>query len=289
MKKLSIILLLLSNACFAQRTKLIDSLIADAKASFYSDFNKTISLSNRIIKLSADINDLSRKGTGYNLKGIGYQFKGDIDSALIALQSARTIAVAAKDQLLLGKISANMGATYFRLAKYDKALSYGYEGLKIMEKLKDTIGISRMSADLANALGAMNQYYKSITYLKRSIYLATKVGDIPSTGNFYNSMGVAYNHLGKLKDAGAAFKKAMIIFKQNNNIKGQLTTLVNLAQLNILLNRPNSLTDLLAGEKIAAQLEDKQRGGELNILIAKQYRREGNYPEALKYINRGIA
>ncbi|MFD2144853.1 sensor histidine kinase [Mucilaginibacter antarcticus] len=94
--------------------------------------------------------------------------------------------------------------------------------------------------------------------------------------------------MSRLSEAEAAFQKALKIFKANNNIKGQLSTIVNVSELNNLLKRPVSIPDLMNGEKIAIQLEDKQRLGEIYNLLSQEYRRRGNTVEALKYIELSI-
>lgn len=288
-RQLIILLLLVSNTCLAQRTITIDSLMTIARANFYSDYKKTLALSNRIIKLSRNINDISREASGYNLKGIAYQFKGQVDSSLANLEKARLLATRVNEPQLSGKISANMGTTYFRIARYDKSLYYGFEGLRFMEKAKDTLGIARVMADISNTYIMQKRHDKAIETLNRAILLAQRVGDVAATGNFYNSMGVAYNEMEKRADAEAAYQKALKIFKANNNIKGQLSATVNVAELSFLLKRPLDLPDLLQAEKIATDLEDMQRLGEINTLLAKEYHRLGKLDDALKYIDRAIA
>jgi two-component system NarL family sensor kinase len=288
MKRLILLLLLISSVCFAQREKTIDSLLTLAKSNFFSDYNKTIALSNRAIRLSHATNNILKEATGYNLKGICYQFKGDIDSALVNLERAHTLVKRINDPVLSGKISGNFGSTYFRIGRYDKALLYGFEGLRMLERAKDTIGIARVTGDIANVFNMQKRYDKAIEYLKRAISLAQKAGDIASLGNFYNSLGATYNDLSKPEDAKDAFQKALKIFKQNNNIKGRLSTTVNVADLDKTLHKPLDMADLLEAEKIAIKLEDKQRLGEIYNILSYEYKRLGNNSEAIRYIGLSI-
>jgi two-component system NarL family sensor kinase len=288
MKRLVIILLLLSNACFAQPAKTIDSLIALARLSFYNDYNKTIALSNQIIKLSRQSNNLPNEATGYNIRGVGFQFKGDLDSALLAFNNSLAISRKLTDPVMSGKANANLGSTYFRMGKYDRSISYGYEALRYFEKAKDTASIARVTGDIANTFIMQARFDKAVESLKRAIVFAQKAGDAVSTGNFYNSLSIAYNGLKKWPEAEAASQKALEIAKANNNLKGQLSAIVNIAERSFNRKLTMNIAQLLQAEKIATELEDKQRLGEINTLFAKHYRGIGNYNQALKYITRAI-
>lgn len=289
MKRLIIILLLLSNVCFAQPAKTIDSLIALAKATFHNDYNKTIALSNQIIKLSRQNNNLSNEATGYNIKGVSFQFRGDLDSALVALSKCQAISKKLNDPVISGKATANLGSTYFRMGKYDKSISYGFEALRYFEKAKDTASIARVTGDIANTFIMQSRFDKAIVSLKRAIVFSQKGDDPLSTGNFYNSLSIAYDGVNKVPDADAASLKALEIAKANNNTKGQLSAIVNIAERDFRVKRPMNIPLLQQAEKMATELEDKQRLGEISALFAKHYRGIGNYNQALKYITRAIA
>ncbi|MFD2144852.1 hypothetical protein [Mucilaginibacter antarcticus] len=184
MKKIVLLLFLIPNICFAQRERTIDSLIDQAKKSFFSDYNKTIALSSRAIKLSRISKNFAKEATAYNIKGLGHQFKGELDSALASLQRAQVLAAKVNDPLLSGKISGSLGSTFFRLGKYDKSLYYGFEGLKFMEKARDTSGIARLMADIANSFIMQKLYNKAIEYLMRAIVLAQKLMKMPRRAIF---------------------------------------------------------------------------------------------------------
>nr|WP_294944939.1 sensor histidine kinase [uncultured Mucilaginibacter sp.] len=288
MKRLLLLLLLAPAMCCAQSVVQVDSLIALARKTMFNDYNKAIQLSASIIKQSHALNDPIREVTGLNLGGIARMMKGKLDSAMIYYEKAHTLAKKTNDLTSIAKVSANIGICYFRMARYDKALEYGLEGLSIHEKQNDTLAMARNMADIANIFITLHQPAKAIDYLKKAASMITKKGDRAALGNFYNSMGVAYTDLDKPALAAENYEKALANFKEFNNKKGQLSSIVNLSDLNIILKKPDNLNDLLVAEKIAKELEDDQRLSNIYLCMARVYRDKKEYPKALDYASLSV-
>ncbi len=178
-----------------------------------------------------------------------------------------------------------LGLGYYQLGKFDTALVYFKERLKIVVKLQDSMGI----AGVYDNIGAIQNHFgmseialelrinanKIYEALNKKIHLASGYVWI---GNIYKEQGeytVALNH----------YLKSLKIYQDENEEQYIAYSLVNISSIYRYLKQ-NDLAKEYAIEAKTIFEETKNPNGVGVSLhrLAKAYTQEGNYKNSIKYL-----
>ena len=90
------------------------------------------------------------------------------DSALIYLDSARTLSIEANLDKSLAKALHKIGTVYRHTSVYDKALDNYFEALRIAEEMSDSIQISDINSSIGNVYLNTDELDDALKYFEKS-------------------------------------------------------------------------------------------------------------------------
>lgn len=148
------------------------------------------------------------------LKGAIYFYRGKYDEGLAFYKIVLEHAFRLKDIILVGKISANLSANYIRQNRYDSALIYLENTLKIDQKNND----SNYIASDYNLFGICYHNLKLLDQANIEYKKALKFKPDPITlGTVYMNIGIVYSDLNENDSTLFYSRKAEAIFLKFNN------------------------------------------------------------------------
>lgn len=121
-----------------------------------------------------------------NEMAVFYHKQGDLDRALGCLAESEKRSRATNDLEQLGTSLGHHGAFLAVRGKYEEAYPYYREVLDIRTRLRDSVGLGYVLADLAEYHGHKGEVGKAAQYLQQSTDIRLKLGDV---------QGVAVNHV----------------------------------------------------------------------------------------------
>ncbi|WP_171815780.1 CHAT domain-containing tetratricopeptide repeat protein [Anabaena cylindrica] len=185
---------------------------------------------------------------------------------------------------------SNLGALYSSMARYEKALSFHLQALKIR---KNILGINH--PDTASSLNSLGVLYESMRSYKEALPLVQKALEIrinilginhPDTVTSLNSLGKLYESMRRYKEASPLFQKALEIHKNILGINHPNTaiSLNNLAGLYGSMGRHEEALPLyLQALEINTNILGTNNPDTANSLhnLGFLYKSMGRYKEAL--------
>lgn len=229
--------------------------------------------------------DFSAIGFLYINVADSYYYTGDIDKSFTFYELAKSYAIKAKNDRLLGYANLYIGYNESDLGQFSKASVSLKEASKQFVKIKDTFNI--LGAKIAlSVLYSKNAFYEEAKKEREeAIIIAKKNNNNISLRNLYFNAAEDYRRIKDPKSQINYLKKSQI---ENNKISNEiLSKPVILASLVKAYAENDSLSLAEAHFKTLEgfYLNNKTDNNRLNYLDAKKTLSfaQGNYNEALKY------
>lgn len=156
----------------------------------------------------------------YNYIGAAYYFLGNYQKALEYHQNDLSNAKRLKDQESMGRAYSNIGLVYRLLGKYDATLKYHNKHLEIAKFLGDKIGIVKAYGNIGNAHSCIGEYQKAISYYEKCLRTMEHLGDKEGMGLTYGNIGIAYDFLKDYQKALDYHQKHLEIAKSLDDKRG---------------------------------------------------------------------
>ncbi len=135
----------------------------------------------------------------------------DTQAALNYARKARELAEKLQQKDLLAEAFANIGSSYFNLARYDKALDYGYRALQLVDETSATL----TQAIAMQVIGCVNLYLgeneQAHHYFMQSAEILHKHDDMFAYSNALMNIGSAHFHKGEYQEALSYYLKTKSI------------------------------------------------------------------------------
>jgi signal transduction histidine kinase len=152
------------------------------------------------------LSELSRSYMRYSL----------LTSMELALE-AKGIADSLKVERLQAEAINRIGSVHLMFSNTEKATVYILKGLRMREKIHDSLGIAYSYTNLALLYAANNDFEKAIEYNEKSIELKKALGMESKLGANYNNMINYYNNIGNLDQALIWGYKTLEVAKKYHN------------------------------------------------------------------------
>jgi serine phosphatase RsbU (regulator of sigma subunit) len=130
---------------------------------------------------------------------------------------------------ILAETINNEGFYHRNLGNIPKALEYYHMSLKLLEELKDSIGMSFLYNNLGAIYQHQGSYSMSVHYHHKSLDLKKMLGDTAGMAHTYNNLGVVYQRFDSLEKAMEYFHKGQELYLKYNNVRGWSRGYYNLA------------------------------------------------------------
>ena len=223
------------------------------------EFQKAIDYSIEARAIAQELQDKGGEATVLVNLGLAYINKGLYNDAAATLNIAHKLAQdpESRNPDTEARVLNNLGLLQFFLGRYDEAISYWTQSVKVSEplsnpalsnKAKGSIGVALRArgrvqdaraaleealdlarrgndvraviywlGNLAGVYADLGSYEKSIEYYRQAITMARDAKDFQGQGRFTHGLGVTYLKQKKLKDAHASFDEALAIAKTSQD------------------------------------------------------------------------
>lgn len=201
----------------------------------------------------------------YSLNSIAnlYEQTGRPTKAIEAYLQALDFALQTGNALEIALVDENIGILHFHQRNYDKALEYYQQALKYLQAEGGQREIGGAHNNIASVHYARQEYNKAIEHYQQAIEYNLKGKNQQSLAYSYNDLGAVYKEIGRRADSRTYLKKALAIRQEINDLLGQVSTLINLANLAIEMKQPGPALQYL---EQAEEINDKV--GNPNIQLA---------------------
>ncbi|MFY0601864.1 MAG: response regulator [Cyclobacteriaceae bacterium] len=187
----------------------------------------------------------------------------------------------------VGKAQAlkNKAISYDIQGSSNEAIRYYHEALSILEKISDTLGISRLKNNLGIAYKNLNHIETARRFYDESISLKSMLGDVKGVAYGYNNIGELYQKKKDYKEALVFFTKAFVILDSLEDDRGRSSTLSNLATSHLELEDYNlAIGFILRSIKIDKGLKDQFNLSNSYLLLATAHLYNNRIDDGLEAI-----
>ena len=289
LKILSIILIILSNYCFAQQNTLSFSELKQAGNKYYKQCSFDSSLANykKALKLASNEND---KAEIYSNIGNVYEDLSKYKDALNYYKKTFSIYKKINDKKGISSALNQIGNIYYRWGNFEDAIKYYDKGLNIREKLNDKNGIASSLNNLGNIYYSWAKYNKALEYYLQAYNLKLNLKNLDELPTYIINIGSAYLSLKDYENARKYYNLALQKAKEQNNTQLISTCFINIGVLEFEQGRNN---EAIAYYKEAQKIILKNNSnlelayvlrniGEVYLVIKK-------YSEAKEYLLKSLA
>lgn len=237
------------------------------------------------LAIREEINDLTGIASIHNKLGIIDQKQGRLKDALEHQISALKIYQQLKHDKWIGYSLNNIAIIHNNLGNLEKALEYHQKALEYRIKLNDREGEATSYGNMANLFANMKDTVQAVDYYRRAIDLSRNLqkddllsanlsnmanifmarknynealklyneslkirentGDSKGISSTLSRIGTVYTETGKYRDAAKALNRSLQIAQSISTIEEQLSSLLGLAKLKALTNKPDSAIYLM--------------------------------------------
>jgi tetratricopeptide (TPR) repeat protein len=232
---------------------------------FYSlnAYDLTLECAKKTLQIAENEKNAYQKSQLFNLIGLILQNQGNLSESLEYLEESKKqireiqrTGIRLSSIPSIGGIIANLGWVYFRLGRYDQALSNYEEALEIVERMSDfgkpIVGV------ILNNMGELHRYKKNydlaIEYYERALKFYQELGNLTEKATTLGNIGLVYKLQKKYDIAREKYEEALRIEELLFDESGIATRLNNLGTLFLEQNEPQKAVEFI--EK-AANLAEK--------------------------------
>jgi serine phosphatase RsbU (regulator of sigma subunit)/uncharacterized protein HemY len=203
----------------------------------------------------------------------------------------RALVIADKNNSKKGRANAlwNLGAIYYRQAKYDTAIIYHEEALEIRQKIDDQKGIASSFNSIALIEAQKGNYAKALGFHLKSLNIREKLGDKRGMASSYNNIGNIYIQQKNYDLAIDNYERALKINQEINDEAQEATYLGNLGYSYMLKKNFVFATDyMLRSLNISEKNSDNYMIINNFINLGNTYKEQKKYPIAFDYLNKAM-
>lgn len=289
----------IDSAFFYARKSLIASKKIDDKKAIASSYNSLANCFEAFGKLDSatiyhqkgldlklQIGHKIGAADSYNNLGIIYDLKGDFALSLENYFKALKIYEEEKDVPVnkLPMVLGNIGIVYKKQKEYIKVLDYYKRALKIYETNNNSFGVVVIKGNIGSVLINTKDFKSSIKYSEEAKELYAKLGYDRYVPYMLNNIAIAKDSLNLKNEAQQYYKKAINLFKKDQNFYELAYALTGLASSYEKDKRYAEASDAL---KSALKIIDEKGFKELKLgaykLLANIEANLKNYKQAYSY------
>ncbi len=184
-----------------------------------------------------------------------------------------------------------LGITYYFLGNIDQSAQLFLKVLRVYEKNKDSLGISRESNNMGLAYQEDKAYPKSLEYFKQSLEIKLKIKDYPTLWTTYMNIGLTYSSLNEYDKALSNYIMGLDAWKVLKEEKNESYADI-ISEIGILYQTIDSLPQAEKYLKESIPFYEKSK---TDYRIARTYlnlgivsRKKGDLESALKYLKKSV-
>jgi len=184
----------------------------------------------------------------------------------------------------------NLGAVYFALGEYEKAINYHEQALAIAKSNGDKDGEAAGLGNLGIIYRSLGEYETAVSHFEQVLVIARTSGDKGSEGMSLNQLGSVYRFLGDYDTATHYHEQALAIFQLINDKTGEGNALGNLGIIyRSLGDYETAVSYMEQALAIAQEIGDKENEGIQLGNLGLVYGSVGEYEIAMGYHEQALA
>lgn len=208
--------------------------------------------------------------------------------------AAKRIAERIGDRYGVALAQKQIAFLYRQESKYDQAIEYYFNALRLYEALSDTRNIAEVLTGIGVVYSIKSEVSKTqgnplgLEYLSKAASLYEQLGDKRTLAKVVVNLGNAYWEVGDSAQALTHYYRAINLQRQLADTNDLATSFVGIGNVYFKQER---LDSALAYYQQALALSMQTGQSPVNIYnnLAAVYIQTGNYTKALQYLNKGLA
>ncbi len=218
-----------------------------------------------------------------NNKGYMAQEHGDISKALEYYFSALKLEEQIGDKRNLATTINNIAYIYMHQGGVDRSLEFVNKALALQVEIKDSSGIANSFNNLGNLYRNKNDLKRSLSYFEQSLAIQKKINNINGIAVCLSNIGDIYAKNGDPTKGIEHYLEAMKINQESNDKDAIAYNLNCLANVMFKTGKSDeALKYGIRGYTLAKEVNYIENIRNASFILYKIYRKQNNYPEALK-------
>ncbi|MDN5215957.1 tetratricopeptide repeat protein [Fulvivirgaceae bacterium BMA12] len=212
-----------------QPAQKIPVLLRLTELHFNSDFEKAFEYANELQMLTSQYGTIQDKATAAWYFGKVYRYNGQFDLAVVNYLFSAELFGEADLGLDLAGVLNDIGYIFYKVQEYEQAKQYYYDALFLYEKHNASESIIRINFNLSTCFREEKKYNDALRYTDQALKLAERIMDQVSINKTYNYIGTIYfekgeyqlareNYLNSIKNINEKENKALRLSYGYNNI-----------------------------------------------------------------------
>ncbi len=216
--------------------------------------------------------------------GVVYRRIDDFQDALSYHIEALKIADSLDDSKTKAMAINSIGNVYMSLEKYDDALNFFTQSLEIEKKRNNKLGLAINLNNIGSVYESMGKLDSAYYYYMHSMKINKEIGSDKGIAICHSDIGDIYFERKEYRKALHQYNTAEDIFRETNDKIYLANTLLKAGKVLVTINRPTEgEKSLKKALEISLEIGAKVISGKAYKWIAKAYKKQGDYKQALHY------
>lgn len=125
----------------------------------------------------------------------------------------------------------DLAGVFIYTSKYDKAIKFYEEAIRITEKLDNKAKMNRLLTNLGVIYIYTGEYDRAIEISHKALRLAEVIGDKGQSTALFNNLGIAYHDVGEKDKAIEYYQKALKVSEEIGDKRGVGAALINMGTI----------------------------------------------------------
>lgn len=236
------------------------------------------------LECTAAMDNPVRYGALLNVIGTVYRELGDYDTALHYFRRVAVEGVEHRHPVNASFTLPAIAHIQFQQGRVDEALATYREAVEINRKARYADGSAHASRSLGEMLVALGRDEEALPYLREAAGLFTQLEDRANESLMHRRLAIAYEHLGRLDDALAAWTHVRSLDHAAANLGGEAEAVESMARVARNLSRPATEVIERYDEALAlaTRLGDRKRELAVRNALGIVHWSRGAYTEAVR-------
>jgi len=282
MKKIFLLIIIISNLAYSQKLSEIDNLIQKSNDFLSSDLDSAMFYMNKAYVLNVKIgNNYYKARCLYNFGNIYYN-KGKSDKAIGFVKNAIEFSERSKNYKILARSYNLLGVIDEDNLDYNKALRKYVIALQYLSNTKDDNYLSVIYSNLGNLSIIQKDTISALNYYELKKKYAIKTNDTLRILGAYNNIALIESKRNQYK-AEKYFNQALFFAKAINSNIEKFNIYINLSNLYLENNPEKSFVQLEKAKKMIEKIGDKSLYFYVNYNLGGLYRYKNEFEKSIKY------
>ncbi len=182
-----------------------------------------------------------------------------------------------------------LGAAYYSLSEYNRAIEFYQQALEISRKITDRTGEANSLMGLGNAYCSLGQYQQAIQFYQQQLDICGEIGDRNGEANSLMGLGIAYKSIGQYQQAINFHQQSLEIDREIGDRNGEAASLNNLGEAYRNLGQFQQAIQFYQ-QSLDIFKEIGDRNGEAASLnnLGSAYCSLGQYQQAIQFLQQSL-